>query len=125
FYWPTAGSITSGFGWRTHPIFGTPRFHSGVDMGGACGQPIYAADSGTVLSAYSSEGYGLFTILDHGNGLATAYAHQSAFRVSAGQSVARGQVIGAVGTTGWSTGCHLHFEVRVNGTPVDPVPYLT
>jgi murein DD-endopeptidase MepM/ murein hydrolase activator NlpD len=125
FYWPTAGSITSGFGWRTHPIFGTQRFHAGVDMGGACGQPIYAADSGTVLANYWSDGYGLFTILDHGDGLSTAYAHQSSANVSSGQSVSRGQAIGAVGTTGWSTGCHLHFEVRVNGTPVDPVPYLT
>ncbi len=125
FYWPTAGSVTSGYGWRTHPIFGTQRFHAGVDMGGACGQPIYAADSGTVLANYWSEGYGLFTILDHGDGLSTAYAHQSSANVSTGQGVGRGQVIGAVGTTGWSTGCHLHFEVRINGSPVDPMPYLT
>lgn len=125
FYWPTAGSITSGYGWRTHPIFGTQRFHAGVDIGGACGQPIYAADSGTVLANYWSDGYGLFTIVDHGNGLSSAYAHQSSDSVSVGEGVSRGEVIGAVGTTGWSTGCHLHFEVRVNGSPVDPVPYLT
>jgi murein DD-endopeptidase MepM/ murein hydrolase activator NlpD len=125
FYWPTAGSITSGFGWRVHPIFGTRRFHAGVDIGGACGQPIYAANTGTVLSVYMSDGYGLFTIVDHGNGLATAYAHQSGTNVAPGQHVGRGQHIGSVGQTGWATGCHLHFEVRVNGTPVDPVPYLT
>jgi murein DD-endopeptidase MepM/ murein hydrolase activator NlpD len=125
FYWPTAGSVTSGYGWRVHPIYGTRRFHSGVDMGGACGQPIYAAASGSVLSVYWSEGYGLFTILDHGNGLATAYAHQSSTNMSNGEQVSRGEQIGQVGTTGWSTGCHLHFEVRVNGSPVDPMPYLT
>ncbi len=125
FYWPTAGTVTSGFGWRIHPIYGTRRFHSGVDMGGACGQPIYAAASGTVLDVYWSEGYGLFTILDHGNGLATAYAHQSATLISDGEHVGRGEQIGRVGTTGWSTGCHLHFEARVNGSPVDPMPYLT
>jgi murein DD-endopeptidase MepM/ murein hydrolase activator NlpD len=125
FFWPTSGSIGSGFGWRTHPIFGTQRFHSGVDIGGSCGQPIWAADDGTVISASYNDGYGNATVIDHGGGLATLYAHQSSFSVSSGQSVDRGQTIGAVGTTGWSTGCHLHFEVRVNGTPVDPVPYLT
>ena len=124
-FWPTSGSIVSGFGWRTHPIFGTRRFHAGVDIGGACGQPIWAADDGRVLSAGSSGGYGNFTVIDHGNGLATAYAHQSSFAVSSGAHVRRGQTIGYVGTTGYSTGCHLHFEVRVNGNPVDPVPYLT
>ena len=124
-FWPTAGSIGSGFGWRTHPIFGTQRFHAGVDIGGACGQPIWAGEDGTVISAGYSGGYGNLTVIDHGDGLATAYAHQSSFGVSSGQSVSRGQTIGYVGTTGWSTGCHLHFEVRVNGSPVDPVPYLT
>ncbi|HEX2032278.1 MAG TPA: peptidoglycan DD-metalloendopeptidase family protein [Actinomycetota bacterium] len=124
-FWPTAGSISSGFGWRTHPIFGTQRFHSGVDIGGACGQPIWAAEDGQVISAGYNGGYGNATVIDHGGGLATLYAHQSSFAVSSGQSVSRGQTIGYVGTTGWSTGCHLHFEVRVNGSPVDPVPYLT
>jgi murein DD-endopeptidase MepM/ murein hydrolase activator NlpD len=124
-FWPTAGSIGSGFGWRTHPIYGTQMFHAGVDIGGACGQPIWAAEDGTVLSAGYNGGYGNTIVIDHGGGLATLYAHQSGFAVSAGQSVSRGQPIGSVGTTGWSTGCHLHFEVRVNGEPVDPVPYLT
>jgi murein DD-endopeptidase MepM/ murein hydrolase activator NlpD len=123
--WPTAGAIVSGFGYRTHPIYGTTRFHSGVDIDGACGQPIFAAEDGTVLSAGSNGGYGLATVVDHGNGLSTLYGHQSSLGVSSGQRVERGQQIGLVGTTGLSTGCHLHFEVRVNGEPVDPVPYLT
>jgi murein DD-endopeptidase MepM/ murein hydrolase activator NlpD len=125
FFWPTSGSIVSGFGWRTHPIFGTRRFHAGVDIDGACGQPIWAADDGRVISAGYNGGYGNATIIDHGGGLSTLYAHQSSFAVSSGAQVNRGQTIGYVGTTGYSTGCHLHFEVRVNGSPVDPVPYLT
>ena len=124
-FWPTSGAIVSGFGYRTHPVYGTTRFHSGVDIDGACGQPIYAAEDGTVLSAGSNGGYGNATVIDHGNGLSTLYAHQSSIGVSSGSSVSRGQQIGLVGTTGLSTGCHLHFEVRVNGEPVDPVPYLT
>jgi murein DD-endopeptidase MepM/ murein hydrolase activator NlpD len=125
FAWPTSGSIVSGFGYRTHPVYGTTRFHAGVDIDGACGQPIWAAEDGTVLSAGYNGGYGYATIIDHGNGLSTLYGHQSSLGVSSGQSVERGGQIGAVGTTGLSTGCHLHFEVRVNGEPVDPVPYLT
>jgi murein DD-endopeptidase MepM/ murein hydrolase activator NlpD len=124
-FWPTSGSIVSGFGWRTHPIFGTRRFHAGVDIDGACGQPIWAADDGRVISAGYNGGYGNATVIDHGGGLATLYAHQSSIAVSSGAHVNRGQTIGYVGTTGYSTGCHLHFEVRINGTPVDPVPYLT
>ncbi|MGH2662262.1 MAG: murein hydrolase activator EnvC family protein [Actinomycetota bacterium] len=123
--WPSSGPIVSGFGWRTHPVYGSQRFHAGVDIDGACGQPIIAAESGSVLSAGSNGGYGLATVIDHGNGLSTLYGHQSQLGVSSGQSVSRGQQIGLVGTTGLSTGCHLHFEVRVNGEPVDPVPYLT
>jgi murein DD-endopeptidase MepM/ murein hydrolase activator NlpD len=124
-FWPTSGAIVSGFGYRTHPVYGTTRFHSGVDIDGACGQPIYAAEDGTVLSAGSNGGYGNASVIDHGNGLSSLYAHQSSIGVSSGSSVSRGQQIGLVGTTGLSTGCHLHFEVRVNGEPVDPVPYLT
>jgi len=123
--YPTAGPIVSGFGWRIHPIYGTPRFHSGVDIDGECDQPIWAAEDGTVISAGWNGGYGQATVIDHGNGLSTLYAHQDAFAVSSGESVRRGEVIGYVGTTGWSTGCHLHFEVRINGEPVDPEPYLT
>jgi murein DD-endopeptidase MepM/ murein hydrolase activator NlpD len=125
FAWPTSGPIVSGFGWRTHPVYGTARFHAGVDIDGACGQPIYAAEDGTVVSAGYNGGYGNATVIDHGDGLATLYGHQTSIAVSSGQAVSRGQTVGYVGTTGLSTGCHLHFEVRVNGTPVDPVPYLT
>jgi murein DD-endopeptidase MepM/ murein hydrolase activator NlpD len=125
FAWPTAGGIGSGFGWRIHPIYGTPRFHAGVDMGGACGQPIWAAEAGIVISAGYNGGYGYAVVIDHGNGVATLYAHQPYVMVSYGQSVGRGQQIGVVGSTGLSTACHLHFEVRINGTPVDPVPYIT
>jgi murein DD-endopeptidase MepM/ murein hydrolase activator NlpD len=124
-FWPADGPITSGFGWRVHPIFGYRRFHSGVDIDAGCGAAIWAADSGRVISSGWMGGYGLATVIDHGNGLATLYAHQSSIGVSGGQSVRRAQRIGNVGTTGWSTGCHLHFEVRINGEPVDPVPYLT
>jgi murein DD-endopeptidase MepM/ murein hydrolase activator NlpD len=124
-FWPTSGPIVSGFGWRTHPIYGTQRFHAGVDIDGACGQPIWAADDGRVISAGWNGGYGNAVIIDHGRGVATLYGHQSSVAVSSGASVNRGQTIGYVGTTGLSTGCHLHFEVRINGNPVDPVPYLT
>jgi murein DD-endopeptidase MepM/ murein hydrolase activator NlpD len=124
-FWPTNGPIVSGFGYRTHPVYGTTRFHSGVDIDGACGQAIFAAEDGTVLSAGYNGGYGNATVVDHGDGLSTLYGHQSSIGVSSGQKVSRGQQIGLVGTTGLSTGCHLHFEVRINGEPVDPVPYLT
>jgi murein DD-endopeptidase MepM/ murein hydrolase activator NlpD len=117
FIWPVSGPITSGFGWRWG------RMHEGIDIGAACGTPIHAAASGTVIYSGWMSGYGNFVIIDHGNGLATAYGHQSAIYVSGG-SVSQGQVIGAVGSTGHSTGCHLHFEVRVNGTPVNPLNYL-
>jgi murein DD-endopeptidase MepM/ murein hydrolase activator NlpD len=124
-FWPTSGPIVSGFGYRTHPVYGTSRFHSGVDIDGACAQPILAAEDGRVISAGTNGGYGNVTVIDHGDGLSTLYAHQSSLSVGSGQAVGRGQQIGLVGTTGLSTGCHLHFEVRINGEPVDPVPYLT
>jgi murein DD-endopeptidase MepM/ murein hydrolase activator NlpD len=115
--WPVNGPITSGFGWRWG------RMHEGIDIGVPCGTPIHAAASGTVIYSGWMDGYGNFVVIDHGNGLATAYGHQSAIYVSGG-SVSQGQAIGAVGSTGNSTGCHLHFEVRVNGSPVDPLGYL-
>jgi murein DD-endopeptidase MepM/ murein hydrolase activator NlpD len=115
--WPVNGPITSGFG----PRWGS--FHEGIDIGASCGTPIHAAASGTVIYSGWMDGYGNFVVIDHGNGLATAYGHQSAIYVSGG-SVSQGQAIGAVGSTGNSTGCHLHFEVRVNGSPVDPLGYL-
>jgi murein DD-endopeptidase MepM/ murein hydrolase activator NlpD len=117
-------AITSGFGYRTDPITGAQGLHSGIDFGASCGTPIMAAGSGTVLSAGWNGGYGNATIINHGGGLATLYGHQSQIGVSVGESVSQGEVIGYVGTTGRSTGCHLHFEVRVNGNPVDPSGYL-
>jgi murein DD-endopeptidase MepM/ murein hydrolase activator NlpD len=125
FIWPVSGPITSGFGYRTDPITGATAYHAGLDIGAACGTPIKAAGTGVILSAgFNSGGYGNMTLINHGNGLSTLYGHQSSIIVSAGQSVTQGQVIGYVGSTGKSTGCHLHFEVRVNGKPVDPRGYL-
>jgi murein DD-endopeptidase MepM/ murein hydrolase activator NlpD len=125
FIWPVSGPITSGFGYRTDPITGATAYHAGLDIGAGCGTPIKAAGTGVILSAgFNSGGYGNMTLINHGNGLSTLYGHQSSIIVSAGQSVTQGQVIGYVGSTGKSTGCHLHFEVRVNGNPVDPRGYL-
>ncbi|MGH9177635.1 MAG: peptidoglycan DD-metalloendopeptidase family protein [Acidimicrobiales bacterium] len=122
---PVPGTIlTSPFGQRLHPIFGTVRMHDGVDFGAPQGMFIRAAAAGIVVSAGVRGGYGNATILDHGGGLATLYAHQSEMFVIQGQAVKAGQVIGAVGSTGFSTGPHLHFEVRLRGVPVDPLVYL-
>jgi murein DD-endopeptidase MepM/ murein hydrolase activator NlpD len=116
--------ITSGFGPRVHPIYGDVRMHTGIDFGASAGTPIRAAANGVVVSAGPLGGYGNATVIDHGNGLATLYGHQSRIAVSPGQRVSRGQIIGYVGCTGLCTGPHLHFEVRVQGTPVDPMQYL-
>lgn len=122
--WPAAGPMTSAYGYRTHPIFGDTRLHAGIDIGAAYGAPVIASDSGSVVFAGVMSGYGNAIVIDHGGGLATTYNHLSAFTVSSGQSVRRGAQIGAVGCTGYCTGPHLHFEVRVDGAPVDPMPYL-
>lgn len=122
--WPVAGKLTSGFGNRGHPIFGGTRFHSGVDLAAPNGTPIVAADGGEVIQASYSGGYGNSILIYHGGGFATFYAHMSGFAVGQGQMVKRGQVIGYVGTTGWTTGPHLHFEVRINGSPRNPLSYL-
>ncbi len=129
FTWPTPGHtrVSSPFGWRMHPILHVRKMHTGIDIAAPSGTTIVAAASGTVIHTYSvsqSGGYGNFTIIDHGNGLVTCYAHQSSISVRVGQHVSKGQTIGAVGSTGMSTGAHLHFEVRVNGNPVDPMNYL-
>jgi murein DD-endopeptidase MepM/ murein hydrolase activator NlpD len=116
--------ITSGFGPRVHPIYGDVRMHTGIDFGASAGTPIRAAADGVVVSAGPLGGYGNATVIDHGNGLATLYGHQSRIAVSPGQRISRGQIIGYVGCTGLCTGPHLHFEVRVQGTPVDPMQYL-
>ncbi len=121
---PVPGRITSGFGYRIHPILGTRRLHTGIDMGGGYGTPIKAAAAGRVILAAYYGGYGNAIILDHGGGITTLYAHQSRLAVSKGSRVDAGQTIGYVGSTGLSTGPHLHFEVRKNGTPVNPAPYL-
>jgi len=121
---PVPGPFSSNFGYRTDPITGATAFHAGIDFSSPCGTPIKAAGTGTVLSAGANGGYGNATLINHGNGLSTLYGHQSSIIVSAGQSVTQGQLIGYVGSTGKSTGCHLHFEVRVGGNPVNPVGYL-
>jgi murein DD-endopeptidase MepM/ murein hydrolase activator NlpD len=116
--WPVNGPITSPFGWRWG------RMHQGIDIGVPTGTPIHAAAAGTIIYCGWEEGYGNLVVIDHGGNLATAYAHQSAIAVTCGQYVDQGQVIGYVGCTGHCTGPHLHFEVRVNGEPVDPMGYL-
>jgi murein DD-endopeptidase MepM/ murein hydrolase activator NlpD len=121
FIWPVNGSISSGFGMRWG------RLHAGVDIPAATGTPIRAAAAGTVAFTQpesSSGGYGNYTCVSHGGSISTCYAHQSSFAVSGGQSVSQGQVIGSTGCTGHCLGPHLHFEVRVNGSPVDPLGYL-
>ncbi|WP_315791955.1 murein hydrolase activator EnvC family protein [Fischerella sp. JS2] len=124
FAYPTDAPTSSPFGWRVHPILGYRRFHAGQDFAASYGSTIRAADSGTVIFAGWYGGYGKAVIIDHGNGLTTLYGHTSELYVSEGQTVKRGQAIAAVGSTGLSTGPHLHFEVRKNGTPVDPMNYL-
>jgi murein DD-endopeptidase MepM/ murein hydrolase activator NlpD len=107
-----------------HPILHVRKLHTGIDIRAPKGARIVAAGSGKVIFAGSNGGYGNFTMIDHGNGLVTCYAHQSSIVVSKGQHVSAGTTIGYVGSTGLSTGPHLHFEVRVNGTPVNPMGYL-
>ncbi|ODH00387.1 peptidase M23 [Nostoc sp. KVJ20] len=122
--YPSNASTSSPFGWRMHPVLGYRRFHAGLDFAASYGSTIRAADSGTVIFAGWYGGYGKAVIIDHGNGITTLYGHSSELYVADGQAVERGQAIAAVGSTGLSTGPHLHFEVRRNGTPVDPTNYL-
>jgi murein DD-endopeptidase MepM/ murein hydrolase activator NlpD len=123
--WPAVGPITSPFGWRINPLFHTREFHPGIDIGAPYGATVSAADAGVVEFAGTMTGYGNVLVIDHGGGLATLYGHLSSYSVSVGQQVGRGAPIANVGCTGWCTGPHLHFEVRVLGSPVDPIPYLT
>ena len=127
YIWPCPSStyVTSAFGMRDHPLFGNERPHSGIDVAGSAGSEVLAADSGTVAVATYSSSYGNYVTIYHSNGDYTLYAHMSSLAVSAGQSVTQGDVIGYVGSTGWATGPHLHFEIRVNGSTVDPLSYFS
>ncbi len=122
--WPVSGPITSPFGWRTHPIFGTQRFHSGLDIGSDYGVPICAALGGVVIESGWIGGYGNTIMIDHGGGIVTLYGHNESLAVGVGQTVSQGQVVAYCGSTGNSTGPHCHFEVRLNGEPVSPYNYL-
>ncbi len=122
--WPVSGTITSPFGWRRNPFGGGMEMHPGLDIAAPMGTTVTAAASGTIISAGWYGGYGNYILIDQGGGMATGYGHLSQIFVSAGQQVQKGQAIGAVGSTGASTGPHLHFEVRINGKPTDPAAYL-
>lgn len=122
---PSCTYITSGYGNRIHPIFGTERWHSGIDIGAAAGATVIAADSGTVSVATYSSSYGNYVMIYHSNGTYTLYAHMSSLAVTAGQTVTKGDTIGYVGSTGWSTGPHLHFEIRNSGGTIDPTQFFS
>ncbi len=122
--WPCSGPITSPFGYRVHPIFGVEISHAGIDIGVPEGTPVQAADGGTVIESGWISGYGYTIIIDHGNGIQTLYAHNSSLIAGSGQSVSKGEVVAYSGQTGNVTGPHCHFEVRINGSPVDPMGYL-
>ena len=117
--------LSSKFGYRIHPIYKTKRFHSGVDFSAAKGVPIYSMSNGKVIRAGKASGYGNYIIIDHGNGLKSAYAHMSEMFVIKGQTIKKGDTIGSVGMTGTATGNHLHFEVIVNNKKSDPLNYIT
>ena len=122
--WPVIGPVTSEYGYRIHPVYGTRKLHSGLDVSAPKGTPIAAAQSGTVIMAGVQGGYGNCVIIDHGDGVSTLYGHMSKINVSKGQQVNRGDIVGLVGSTGTATGNHLHFEVRINGEATNPRPYL-
>ena len=122
--WPVQGRISSVYGYRTHPVTGARKLHSGLDIAAPSGTPLAAAAGGRIVLADWFGGYGLTVIIDHGGGVATLYAHQSRLAVSAGDTVGSGDLVGYVGSTGLSTGPHVHFEVRTQGTAEDPLPWL-
>jgi len=126
FTWPAPGytRITSEYGMRYHPILKQNKLHTGMDIGAPQGAKVVAADDGKVITVTYNSAYGNMIIIDHGGGISTLYAHLSRFATTQGAMVKKGQTIGYVGSTGWSTGPHLHFEVRKNGTPVNPKSYL-
>jgi murein DD-endopeptidase MepM/ murein hydrolase activator NlpD len=122
--WPVEGQVTGSFGERTDPFNGEGAFHTGVDIAAAVGQPVVAPADGVVTFADFMGGYGRAIVLEHGHGINTRYGHLSGFAVAPGQHVHRGEIIGFVGLSGRSTGPHLHYEVRINDTPVNPYKYL-
>lgn len=127
FQWPsnTTRLVTSPYGYRIHPVTGRSRFHSGIDIGASYGTDILAASDGVVIvSGYNSGGYGNYVVINHGGGYTTLYAHCSSLLVSKGQSVSRGQIIAKCGSTGMSTGPHIHFEVQYNGKTTNPMQYF-
>ncbi|MGA2091594.1 MAG: M23 family metallopeptidase [Endomicrobiales bacterium] len=123
--WPCQGHITSGFGYRVHPIYETSEFHSGLDIANAQGTPIYATADGMVKLAEWTSGYGRLVVIDHGYSYCTLYGHTEKMIVTKGERVHRGQLIAYMGSTGASTGSHLHYEVQFKGSPVNPAHYLT
>lgn len=124
FVWPCSGPITSYYGWRVHPIFGTRKYHSGMDIAVDYGTPIHAAATGVVVYSGWMGGYGYAIMIDHGGGLVTIYGHNSSLTVSEGQRVSQGQLVAYAGSTGYSTGPHCHFEVRLHGEVTEPLNYL-
>lgn len=122
--WPIEGNIKSGFGWRMHPFLRRPELHRGIDIPTWYGAPIHAAANGKVIHSDFSKGYGYTVMLDHGNGYQTIYAHHSQLLVQKGDIVAKGQLIGRAGRSGWATGVHCHYEIRKNGLAVNPVNFL-
>lgn len=124
YMWPVSGDITSYFGYRIHPILKKRKYHTGLDIAALMGTPIAASDTGVVIFSARNGGYGLMVTIDHGAGISTVYAHCSRLLVKKGQKVSKGETIAKVGTTGLSTGPHLHFEVRKDGVPVNPLNYI-
>lgn len=122
---PGGAWVSDAYGWRIHPIWGDKRFHSGVDLAASQGTPIYAIAAGTVTTATYGDANGYYVSISHGNGYGSVYCHMTNYIVSVGDSVSQGQVIGYVGSTGWSTGPHLHFEIHVNGSTVNPMDYIS
>jgi murein DD-endopeptidase MepM/ murein hydrolase activator NlpD len=123
--WPVTGApVVQNVGPRIHPVYGYRSCHTGTDVGAGQGAPIATAADGVVVSIENGGPYGLHTVVQHGSGISTMYAHQNSTAVTVGQKVKRGQVVGTVGSTGWVTGPHLHFEVHVNGTPYDPMGWF-